>query len=221
MANDTNLISNAVSSIPIGELVRAMAMAVADAQFALDRSSLMMAEFMSGRRPLRDIDSGRILSDTQGAPEYQDTRVQFGYTLDESGARSPAWLSMLELGFVPNFYQFVDTVIEVKLALRVSQTAPAVDPRTGAVSEATAHGWTTSGAGLTVSSTPIDAGYAASYSFNLELASVFKTKLVPVPPPAVLEDRLRELVRESALQPTPATGDPGTPATTTTKEPQP
>lgn len=38
-----------------------------------------------------------------------------------------------------------------------------------------------------------------AYNFNLELASVFKTKLVCVPPPAALEERVRELVRQGEL----------------------
>ena len=55
------------------------------------------------------------------------------------------------------------------------------------------------GSGLTVSSAPVDALYAGAYNFNLELASVFRTKLVCVPPPAMLEERLRALAQGSGL----------------------
>ena len=120
MATGTSGIANAVTSVPIGDMVRAMAMAVADAQFELDKSSMMTAEFMSGRRPLRD-GQGQYLLDDKGWPLVQESLVQFGYVVDGDGKRVPNMVSMLELGFVPTFYQFVDTVIEVKLALRVSQ----------------------------------------------------------------------------------------------------
>lgn len=200
MANDANTVSNALTSVPIGEMVRSMALAVADAQFELDKASLIMAEFMSGRRPLRDPDSGEFLLDDAGKPIIGDSLVQFGYTRDHNGDTVPNRLSMMELGFVPAFYQFVDTVIEVKVALRINQVTAPIDPATGDVMAVPAGGWAGDAAqrtGVSVSSTPVDAGYAAAYNFNLELASVFRTKLVPVPPPAVLEERLRDLARQS------------------------
>ena len=202
MANDANPVSNVLTSVPIGELVRSMALAIADAQFELDKASLIMAEFMSGRRPLRDPQTGAFVVDKDGEPMMQESLVQFGYTRDQAGKATPNWLSMMELGFVPNFYQFVDTVIEVKLALRINQVAAPIDPATGDFMAAPTGGWgggSTRSNGVMVTSTPIDAGYSSAYNFNLELASVFKTKLVCVPPPAVLEERLRELVRQGGL----------------------
>ena len=124
---------NAVTSVPIGEMVRAMAMAVADAQFELDKTSMIAAEFMSGHRPLRDPQTGKYLLDDENRPLVESSLVQFGYTLDADGKRVPNMVSMMELGFVPTFYQFVDTVIEVKLALRVQQAPPPIDPDTGDV----------------------------------------------------------------------------------------
>jgi hypothetical protein len=202
MANGTNTVSTVLTSVPIGEMVRSMAMAIAEAQFELDKSSLMMAEFMSGRRPLRDPDTGNFLLDQEGKPLIGESLVQFGYIRDQDGNPVPNWVSMMELGFVPTFYQFVDTVIEVKLALRVNQVTAPIDPATGDVMAPATTGWSADAArrnGVALTTTPIDAGYAAAYNFNLELASVFKTKLVCVPPPAVLEERLRELVRQGEM----------------------
>lgn len=197
--SDKNILTE-LGSVPIGEMVRSMAMAVADAQFALDRSSLMVAEFMSGRHPLRDPQTGRLVEGA-GAPVMVDSRIQFGFDVVD-GKRVPRAVSLMELGFVPNFYQFVDTVIEVKMALKLGKPATAIDPGTGMVAApAAGPGWGgpgSRGEGVVVSSTPIDAGYAAAYGFNLELASVFKTKIVPVPPPSTLEERLRMLVQEEA-----------------------
>lgn len=205
MADEANPITGALTSLPIGELVRSMALAIADAQFELDKASLIMAEFMSGRRPLRNPDTGAFVLDDAGKPVMQDSLVQFGYSRDEQGNVTPNWLSMMELGFVPSFYQFVDTVIEVKLALRVNQVTAPVDPATGDVMAAPVGSWggNARSNGVMVTSTPIDAGYSSSYNFNVELASVFKTKLVCVPPPAVLEERLRELVRQNGTTPQP------------------
>lgn len=178
-----------ITTVSIGELIRTMAMAVADAQAELDRSSFLMAELMSGQYPLRDKATGEIV-DASGkpatAPVMVDSRIQFGHTIDTDGARVPARLSMMELGFTPNFYQFVDTLIEVRLSLRVERTAAKVDPLTGKSGEGS----------LRIASRPLDAGYTSSYNYNLEFASVFKTKIVCVPPPATLEERLRALASE-------------------------
>jgi hypothetical protein len=191
MANNQSSVGAEIGSVPIAEMIRAMAMAVADAQFELDKSSLMVAEFMSGKRPLRDPTTGELVDHT-GKPATEpvliDSRVQFGYDIVD-GKRVPRLLSMMELGFAPTFYQFVDTVIEVKLALKINKVSQPADPRSGAASAREQ---------IVISSTPIDGSYAAGYGFNMELASVFRTKLVPVPPPPTLEARLREIVQMEA-----------------------
>lgn len=184
------------SSVPIGDFVRSVATAVADAQFKLDRSSVMVAEFMSGFYPLRDGATGELVnSDGQfvNNPVIVDSRVQFGHRF-EGGKRVPNLLSMMELGFVPNFYQFVDTIIEVRLALQIEKTGRSVDPTTGRVVETPANVQD-----LKLSTTPVDASYAGGFNYKLDMASMFKTKLVCVPPPSALEERLREVMRQESL----------------------
>ena len=142
MADKDKSIVAELGSVPIGEMVRSMAMAVADAQFALDRSSLMVAEFMAGRHPLRDPATGALIDargDAVDEPVMVDSRVQFGYAIVD-GKRVPQSLSLMELGFVPNFYQFVDTVIEVKVALRLGKASPTSD------APETRPGWSPAGA---------------------------------------------------------------------------
>ena len=38
--------------------------------------------------------------------------------------------------------------------------------------------------------TPIDATYSTKFNYAVEGSSLFRTKLVPVPPPAILEQRI-------------------------------
>jgi hypothetical protein len=45
-----------------------------------------------------------------------------------------------------------------------------------------------------VQTTQVDATYSAKYSYSAEGASLLRTKLVPVPPPAVLEERIRGFI---------------------------
>jgi len=193
MADNKSSIGAELGSIPIAEMIRTMAMAVADAQFELDKSSLMVAEFMCGRRPLRDPNTTELVGE-DGKPTTEpvivDSRIQFGFDIVD-GKRVPRLLSLMELGFTPTFYQFVDTVIDVKLALRLNKVDRPIDPKTGRAESG--------GTQVVISAAPIDGAYSAGYNFNVELASTFRTKLVPVPPPPTLEARLRDfLAQESA-----------------------
>ncbi len=180
MPENNGEIGNELLNLPMGEMIRSIASAVVDAQFKMDKGSMMMAEFMSGKHPLRDPDTGQLI-DSDGRPADKpteiDSRIYFGFDIVD-GRRVPRKLSLFELGFTPNLYQFVDTTIEIKLALKVNRAKTT----TGAPGEAV------------ITSTPVDAGYSSSYNFNVEAASVFKTRLVPIPAPAILEERLRELM---------------------------
>ncbi|QTA84011.1 hypothetical protein [Desulfonema magnum] len=199
MADNNPQIGQDILNVPMGEMIRSVAMAIADAQFQLDKSSMTVAEFMSGQRLARDLDTGELL-DAAGnpttSPTVIDSRIFFGYDVVD-GKRVPKKASMTELGFVPNFYQFVDTMIEMKVAMRINKVIQAK----AQVNEASVSAAGISGLRGTngdsqqfrVTVTPVDASYASSYSYNAEAASILRTKLVPVPPPATLEERLRSL----------------------------
>jgi len=244
-------------NVPMGDMIRQMALSIAQAQFELDKSSIFVAEMMGGQRLLRD-EQGRLVdydgevisaqTDSDGTPVYDedgnlkydegrgpriiDSRVHFGYTyeplMDEDGkpqtwgsdgrvkmVRKPKLVSMLELGFTPTFYQFVDTIIEVKIAIKMTRETEfsstskttsttslrkdIVEPvmtfgmRIGDMSMATYRSQKT-GTIDQVVSTSVDASYASKYSYSAEGASLLRTKLVPVPPPTILEERIREVM---------------------------
>jgi hypothetical protein len=200
--------SEELSGAPLGDVIHAVAVAIAEGQFQLDKASLRAAEFMSGQVLLRDMDSGRLLTpegEETETPVLVDTRVYFGYSYDAAGNRLANRLSMMELGFVPSFYQFVDTVIDMKLTLRLRRQSV----ETGTLKET----WSTEqavggeGAGRSrrpkartvITTTPVDARYSSSYNFSAEMTSKVSTKLVPVPPPAILEERIRALMDQERL----------------------
>lgn len=341
MANEP--IGRELLNIPFGEIIREVAMGISEAQFELDKSSMLMAEQMSGQRVLREAATGEPILDANNAPHMIDSRVFFGHQIVEggtdaqitaikgrlgtvvsvnlskggsgyeasstevritggapaangtpavaratvtagavtgivienpgsgytrtptitivdtrspasgtgakatatidptdkiigfqvanpgtgylvtpdvrleggggSGARAVATVdgtgkitrvdiadhgsgytsaptvtvvgtpsllplkrSMIELGFSPNFYHFVDTVIEMKLALRVNRG------ETGRYQ---------------ISVSTVDANYASSYNYALEMATVVRTKIVPIPPPVVLEEQIRILIDQN------------------------
>jgi hypothetical protein len=166
-------------NVPMGDMIRQMAFAIADAQVQLDEASLRVAEMMSGQRIDRDANGAAT-----GTPV--DTRILF------HGEK----LSMMELGFAPTFYQFIDTVIEVKIAVKISSEIASSTQVKGERKTAAL----TFGNGrinYSVTTTPIDATYSTKYNFSSEGSSLLRTKLQPIPPPSILEERIRKLIEPS------------------------
>lgn len=202
-------------NVPMGDMIRQMAFAIADAQLELDESSVRVAELMSGKRMLRDPDGNMI--DEEGnpsdTPKFVDTRVFFGHE-KVNGVDTPQQVSMMELGFTPTFYQFIDTIIEVKIAIRISRETERSVVNKGEIKtvqnefykRSTMHG-SKFGARSVVTTTPVDASYSSKYSYSAEGSSFLRTKLVPVPPPPVLEDRIRRLM-DAQTQTEPKNDDP-------------
>ena len=107
-----------------------------------------------------------------------DSRIYFGYVYDENGNRVPTKMSMMELGFVPTFYQFVDTIIEVKISITiqapteatnsVAQTTTDVANRAAYTYQYSGNWWYGGAAsasvsrGTTVTTSQVNAGYAAA-----------------------------------------------------------
>jgi len=122
----------------------------------------------------------------------------------------PQRLSMLELGFSPTFYQFVDTIIEVKIAIKYTQESSSTVNRTNTSRNAKSMGV---GGGIaklfgapnasksSVSTSQVNASYSQKYSYSAEGSSLLRTKLVPIPPPAILEERIRKMMEEEFKAP--------------------
>ena len=149
-------------NVPMGDMIRDMAFAIAEAQVDLDQAGVKTAEYMS------------------------EARVDFGKNDDGDKNR----LSMMELGFTPTFYQFVDTIIEVKIAIKITEEE--TEEETETTEEGSSSGFLRRvfGSNNTKSST-VDAEYSNKYSYSAEGSSLLRTKLQPKPPPAILEERIR------------------------------
>lgn len=157
--------------VPFAEMVTSLGVAIGRAQFELDKVALQVAQIMAGQE--------FEVTDDEGNKTTERILVQFG------GEE----LSMLELGFTPSFYHFVDTIIEVKVSIKMS--------RSTSFSRSTFSGSVDSyfaifAAGASVSS--VSASFATKYNYSAEGSSLIRTKIAPVPPPAILEQRIRALI---------------------------
>jgi hypothetical protein len=157
--------------VPFPEMIKAMATGIVEAQFALDMMSLKIAKMMAGGEP-KDL----VKFDKQS-------------------------YSLLELGFMPTFYQFVDTIIEVKMSISMSTeestTRGTFDMDSEAGFEAGV-GFLSAHAKASLNVSTVSASFASKYQYSAEGSSLMRTKLVPVPPPALLEKRIRDMVDRDA-----------------------
>lgn len=216
-------------NVPMGDMIRQMAFAIAEAQVRLDESSISVAEMMGGLRVVRD--------DATGDVAFDDSRVFFGHEYmtvadaraylavdnaisgnegeidaalkrivdaqkpvdgdedddddddDKRQIRVPVRISMLELGFTPTFYQFVDTVIELKMSISMNSSVETSQSSTR-ISAKASLGFFSAKANVSC----VSASFASKYQYSAEGSSIMRTKLVPIPPPAILEERIRKMI---------------------------
>ena len=159
-------------NVPFGEMVTSLGQAISQAQLQLDTTSMKIAQIMAGE--------SYDVPDADGDGTHEERLlVQFG------GEE----LSMLELGFTPSFYHFVDTIIEVKISITMSnEISSSLSTFRGSFNSYFA----IFSAGASCSS--VSASYASKYNYSAEGSSLIRTKIQPVPPPSILEQRIRALV---------------------------
>jgi hypothetical protein len=170
--------------VPFPAMIKSMGLAVAEAQFELDRVGLRMAQMMAGKYQIEVQDP-----DDPAKVTVEDREAY----VDFDGKQ----MSMLELGFTPTFYQFVDTIIEVKISISMSYSS---EYKKSVARSRTSAGvaFAAFSAGVSARSSSVSASFASKYQYSAEGSSLLRTKLVPVPPPAVLEERIRKIFERDA-----------------------
>lgn len=164
---------------PFPELVRTLGVGIAEAQYALDRVSIKIAQLMAG---FKMNDDGTLERDETSLIKLRE---------NDDG------VSLLALGFTPTFYQFVETYIELRLAISMKTEQEA---SIGTSIKAAA--WSPFG----VVAASVNASYSQKYQYEANGSSEMRTKLVTVPAPAMFESRLKQLMDESAMETALETG---------------
>ena len=147
-----------LASVPFDKMIETVAVGVANTQHELDKISLQILKTMAAVNEFGAYDEG--------------LKMPFGK--DETG--SPVKYSLLELGFTPSFYQFVDTMIEIKMAISMSQSEEKK---------------------IKVKGSAVNASYCGKYQYKVEGSTTIRTKLVTLPPPDILEERVRVMTENA------------------------
>lgn len=155
---------------PLPEMVQGLGVGIAEAQFALDKVSVRIAQKMAGMSEDKD---GKMVFDEKSLIKLREDL--------------PAQ-SLLSLGFAPTFYQFVDTIIEVKMAVSMSREREASASVSASVSK------------FMIASASVNASYSQKYQYGADGSSLLRTKLVTVPTPAVFEQQLKSIIENQSKE---------------------
>lgn len=152
--------------VPFGDMVASLGMAIAQAQCALDHNSIEILKMMGE-------------ADTVELP-----MVSMKYANGEVTVQDREFsTSMIGAGFQPTFYQFAETVIEVKMAISMSrETSSERNTKTTETTNKKSF-WRTKS---TTRTTTVDATYSSKYNYSAEGSSLLRTRLVPVPPNTIV-----------------------------------
>jgi hypothetical protein len=274
--NNRPRIGQELLDVPMGDMIRQMAFAIAEAQIMLDQNSIDVAEMMGGLRTITDelgnvrfedsriffgtekvkksdaiarhnsikspqqkaeiraalgtaaysptlasnFTGGKLAADKyadylgvyylghgtgQNDPDatpiaYEDFTITSANTSTDSNVVAlPRRISMMECGFTPTFYQFVDTIIEVKISIKYTQegeSTVSTSRNNRSSSASLGIGFAKIKAGTSLQTSQVNATYSQKYSYSAEGSSLLRTKLVPIPPPAILEQRIQRLLDE-------------------------
>lgn len=178
MSDNAVSIGQELLNVPFPEMVKNLGVGIAEAQLELDMVSTRIAQLMTGN-----------VVNVDAADEQADEGEQDGMTVKLGDGE----YSLLELGFTPTFYQFVDTIIEVKMAVSVKREQ---SQSTTTKKKSITGRLRLFRGSASVSVSSVNASYASKYQYSAEGSSLMRTKLVPVPPPQLME----EIMREHALK---------------------
>lgn len=153
--------------VPFGDMVASLGMAIAQAQCALDGNSIEILKMMGE-------------ADTVSLPTIKSMKYSGNELTVEDDVFST---SMIGAGFQPTFYQFAETVIEVKMAISMSQETSSERKTKTTETTNKKSFWRTKS---TARTTTVDATYSSKYNYSAEGSSLLRTRLVPVPPNAII-----------------------------------
>ena len=170
--------------VPFAELVRNLAVAIADGQTALDRNSLDTLRTLAATQidvltditeviepDVRSVDV--TVPDGSGGSRTQSISVT-GARVRASGA-PPLRMNMLQAGLLPTFYQFTEAAVEVRIAITLREDQQSQSQGFLGLGRSRAY------------AASVDFRSANKYSYQATGSSVLRATLKPVPPPSRLD----------------------------------
>lgn len=167
--------------VPFPEMVSQLGIAIAKSQFNLDMNSIEILKVM-GDKKAAPVSIPNIINSSGAIAKDDDTAGSQPVDITTS---------MIGAGFQPTFYQFAETIIEVKMAITAKYESSYERATKGEqVTKTTTSKWWGLSNTTSITTTPIDARYSSKYNYTAEGASLLRTRLVPMPPNAFMQRML-------------------------------
>jgi len=182
-------IGSELAEVPVGDLLRSVALGIADGQAALDLAAVKTLIALSQTTVDLIPEITEVIS-----PETLEVATD-GDTIEVTGARVTATpsdavqLSALQAGLTPSFYQFAEATIQLKLSVQLRDVREFQSPTLGPPV-------------LRAFATSVNPRTQNTYSYSADASSSVTALLKPVPPPSRLVPTtitVNELVQPPAV----------------------
>jgi hypothetical protein len=166
-------------AVPFPKMILSMAQAIAKGQMALDMASLQTLKVLANSKfdyipEFTEVLTPKTITGVSmpgGLPPPTGVDVTF--------TKSPAVkLTMIQAGILPTFYQFTESIIEVKMSIS-SKAETQSEFEFGASLEVSADFFF----GSATFSSHVNYKTSNTYSYSAEGSSLLRTTLKPTPPP--------------------------------------
>lgn len=163
-------LAQALDEVQMADMVLSLAQSISRAQCAMDLMSLRTAQL------------------------FLDSQVSW------DGDK----LSLLQLGFTPTFYQLAEASFELKVSISISRESSQESSTSNTESETTTSTRRTGFLGLGGSETTttthvstVDTRLATRFQYSATGSSMMSTRIVSIPPPALLMEVVHQMLKES------------------------
>jgi hypothetical protein len=202
--------------VPFPDMIFKMANAIAQGQRRLDKSSLDTALALAKAKvsvipEIFEIVETQKLSDSADEP-LPGTAGDAESIKVSSVAGKPIPMTLMQAGLLPTFYQFTESLIEVKISISHRSSSSSefeagaeLEVKTEAEAHGSLFGFGGSASVSTTFASHVNYKSASTYAYSAEGSSLLRTTLKPVPPPARLVPRIVtvDATGLSAKPPTP------------------
>ena len=164
--------------VPIADMVRDLAAAVAEGQLSLDRASIETLKFLASEANAIDLipQVTEVIAPTLSTVTVNGSDVQVPGISVTQQPTTPVRTTLLQAGLLPTFDQFTEALIEVKLSITLREA--------GSTQTAGRPGFARRGA--MAFAAPVNFRNASTYSHTTEGSSLLRVTMKPVPPPVRL-----------------------------------
>lgn len=164
--------------VPFAEMVRNLAVAIADGQTALDRNSIETLRMLADTPVQIITDVTDVIESNEFDVDTSTGKVHVTGARVVSSGSAPIAMTMLQAGVSPTFYQFTEATIEVRMSITIRDQS---DDRSQSQSNFLGMG------GSRAYASSINFRHANQYNYAATGSSFMKVVMRPVPPPTRLE----------------------------------